>query len=247
MIELQQIQAVSGKSMRETLLALQEAGLGALPGGGVEVLSERLQHELFGKKLSGEEWLETARDAHRVGLKSNATMLYGHLERPEERVEHIVKLRELQDETGGFLSFIPLSFHPENTDLQHLPGPTGCDDLRNIAVGRLMLDNFPHIKSFWVMNTPAISQVALWYGADDIDGTIVEYEITRDAAADTRQSLTRQQLLDMITEAGRIPVERDTLYNVIQSPGPRGSDTTKTAPLERKDRTLDVLHATGGG
>lgn len=215
MIELQQIQLVANKPMDEVLSDLRDAGLGSLPGGGVEVLSDRLHVELFDRKLDGEEWLETARAAHRAGFRSNVTMLYGHLERPVERVEHMVKIRELQDETGGFLTFIPLSFHPENTDLDHIPPPTGQDDLRNIAVGRLMLDNVDHIKSFWIMNTAPITQVALWYGADDTDGTIQEYEITRDAETDTRQVLTRTQLVDMISEAGREPVERDTLYNVI--------------------------------
>jgi len=215
MIELQQIQHVANKPMEEVLLELREAGLGSIPGGGVEVLSDRLHAELFDRKLDGVAWLETARTAHLLGIRSNATMLYGHIERPEERVEHMVKLRELQDETGGFLTFIPLSFHPENTELAHIPPPTGRDDLRNIAVGRLMLDNFDHIKSFWVMNTPAVTQVALWYGADDTDGTIHEYEITRDPETDTRQVLTHEQLLALIREAGRVPVERDTLYNVI--------------------------------
>jgi aminodeoxyfutalosine synthase len=215
MIELQQIQLVAKKPMEEVLAELREAGLGSIPGGGVEVLSDRLHAELFDRKLDGVEWLETARTAHLLGIRSNATMLYGHIERPEERVEHMVKLRELQDETGGFLTFIPLSFHPENTELDHIPTPTGFDDLRNIAVGRLMLDNFDHIKSFWIMNTPAVTQVALWYGADDTDGTIHEYEITRDPETDTRQALTREQLLNIIREAGRVPVERDTLYNVI--------------------------------
>jgi aminodeoxyfutalosine synthase len=215
MIELQQIARVAGKPMEEVLVELRETGLGSIPGGGVEVLSDRLHEELFDRKLDGVEWLATARTAHHLGIRSNATMLYGHIERPEERVEHMVRLRELQDETGGFLTFIPLSFHPEHTDLDYLPGPTGFDDLRNIAVGRLMLDNFDHIKSFWIMSTPAITQVALWYGADDVDGTIHEYEITRDPETDTRQALTQGQLLDMIREARREPVERDTLYNVI--------------------------------
>ena len=217
MIELQQIQKVAQKPMEEILVELREAGLGSLPGGGVEVLSDRLHEELFDRKLDGEEWLETARAAHNAGFRSNVTMLYGHVERPEERVEHLVKLRELQDETGGFLTFIPLSFHPEGTDLTHCPTVTGFDDLRNIAVGRLMFDNAPHVKSFWIMNTAPVTQAALWYGADDTDGTIHEYEITRDPETDTRQVLTKQQLIDMIVEAGREPVERDTLYNVIST------------------------------
>ncbi|GIX05987.1 MAG: aminodeoxyfutalosine synthase [Candidatus Poribacteria bacterium] len=216
MIELQQIQKVAKKPLEEVLIELREAGLGSMPGGGVEVLSDRLHEELFDRKLDGEEWLQTARTVHRMGFRSNVTMLYGHIERPDERVQHMIRIRELQDETGGFLTFIPLSFHPEGSALAHLPGPTGYDDLRNIAVARLMLDNIEHIKSFWVMNTPAVTQVALWYGADDVDGTIQEYEITRDPTTDRRQVLTREQLLELIREAGREPVERDTLYHVIQ-------------------------------
>jgi aminodeoxyfutalosine synthase len=144
-------------------------------------------------------------------------MLYGHIENPDERVQHLVSLRELQDETRGFLAYIPLSFHPERTELEHLPAPTGEADLREIAVARLMLDNFQHIKSFWIMNTIEISQVALWYGADDIDGTIQEYEITRRTYEETRQVLTRRQLVERIIEAGREPAERDNLYNELRT------------------------------
>ena len=144
-------------------------------------------------------------------------MLYGHIENPRERVEHLVRLRDLQDETNGFLCYIPLSFHPERTEINHLPGPTGIQDLREIAVGRLMLDNFPHIKTFWIMNTIEVSQVALWYGADDVDGTIQEYEITRRTEEETRQVLTRSQLVERIIETGRDPVERDNVYNVLST------------------------------
>jgi len=158
-----------------------------------------------------------ARTAHDVGLHTNATMLYGHIENPAEKAEHLVSLRDLQDETGGFLTYIPLSFHPERTEMDHLPGPGGITDLREIAVGRLMLDNFPHIKTFWIMNSIEISQIALWYGADDIDGTIQEYEITCESEEATRQVLTRRQLLERIVEAGRDPVERDNVYNVVST------------------------------
>jgi aminodeoxyfutalosine synthase len=142
-------------------------------------------------------------------------MLYGHIENTEEKVYHLVRLREVQDETGGFLCYIPLSFHPERTELEDLPGPTGCLDLKEIAVGRLMLDNFPHVKTFWIMNTIEISQTALWYGADDIDGTVMDYEITRKSFADTQQRLTQAELLQRIVEAGRQPLERDSLYNIV--------------------------------
>ena len=218
MIELEQIRRIAKKPMDETLLDLKEAGVDALPGGGAEVFSERVHEELFQAKSDSDKWLETARVAHEVGLPSNATMLYGHVEQTEEKVYHLIKLRELQDETRGLLAFIPLSWHPERTAIEHLAGPTGQADLREIAVARLMLDNVPHIKSFWIMNTPAVTQVGLWYGADDMDGSVMEYEITRDPVTDRVQALTHTQMLDMISESGRQPVERDALYNVVDRP-----------------------------
>ena len=220
MIELEQIRRIAKKPMDETLLDLKEAGVDALPGGGAEVFSERVHEELFQAKSDSDKWLETARVAHEVGLPSNATMLYGHVEQTEEKVYHLMKLRELQDETRGLLAFIPLSWHPERTAIEHLPGPTGQADLREIAVARLMLDNVPHIKSFWIMNTPAVTQVGLWYGADDMDGSVLEYEITRNPVTDRVQALTHTQMLDMISESGRQPVERDALYNIVDQPEP---------------------------
>ncbi|MDW8206684.1 MAG: aminofutalosine synthase MqnE [Chloroherpetonaceae bacterium] len=218
-VELAEIQRQAKKPMEEVLRELMAAGLDSLPGGGIEILSERVHQELFDRKLDGEEWMNVARAAARVGLTQYATMLYGHIETLEERVEHFVKIRALQDETGHFVTMTPLSFHPEGTELEHLPHPTGYDDLRNIAVARLMLDNFPHIKSFWIMNTPQVTQTALWYGADDVDGTIHEYEITyKDGEfGNKRQVLTRRQLVRLIEEAGRIPVERDSLYREVPS------------------------------
>ena len=212
MIEIAEIVRVAKKPIEEVWEDLKEAGLGSLPGGGAEVLSERVHAEIFEKKQTPAEWLAMARSAHRAGLRSNATMLYGHIETIEERVEHLLRLRELQDETGGFLTFIPLAFHPENTEMQNLPHTTGLDDLKQLAVARLMLDNFDHIKSFWIMVSPAVSQVSLWYGADDIDGTIIREEITHAAGARTPQGLTHAQLTGMIRETGRDPVERDALY-----------------------------------
>jgi aminodeoxyfutalosine synthase len=216
-IEWVQIARAAKKPMREVMLELKDAGVSSIPGGGAEVFSERVQNEMFWTKSDSDQWLDVARTAHEVGLSSNATMLYGHIENPRERVEHLIALRELQDETGGFLCYIPLSFHPERTEIDHLPGPTGIQDLREIAVGRLMLDNFPHIKTFWIMNTIDVSQVALWYGADDVDGTIQEYEITRKTYEETRQVLTRSELVERIVEAGRDPVERDNVYNVLST------------------------------
>ncbi len=215
MIEMAQIQRVARKPMEEVFADLREAGLESLPGGGAEVFSDRVQEDLFWTKADSEDWLAIAAAAHRSGLPTNATMLYGHVENTEEKVYHLARLREVQDETGGFLCYIPLSFHPERTEIDHLPGPTGQLDLREIAVGRLMLDNFPHIKTFWIMNTIEISQVALWHGANDLDGTVMDYEITRESFEATRQRLTQQELLGRIVEAGRKPVERDSLYNVV--------------------------------
>ena len=215
MIEIAQIQRIAKKPLEEIFADMKAAGLESLPGGGAEVFSDRVQGDLFWTKADSEEWLEIAQTAHRAGLPSNATMLYGHIENTEEKVYHLVRLREVQDETGGFLCYIPLSFHPERTELEDLPGPTGCLDLKEIAVGRLMLDNFPHVKTFWIMNTIEISQTALWYGADDIDGTVMDYEITRKSFTETQQRLTQAELLQRIIEAGRQPLERDSLYNIV--------------------------------
>ncbi len=215
MIEIAQIQRIAKKPLEEIFADMKAAGLESLPGGGAEVFSDRVQGDLFWTKADSEEWLEIAQAAHRAGLPSNATMLYGHIENTEEKVYHLVRLREVQDETGGFLCYIPLSFHPERTELEDLPGPTGCLDLKEIAVGRLMLDNFPHVKTFWIMNTIEISQTALWYGADDIDGTVMDYEITRKSFTETQQRLTQAELLQRIIEAGRQPLERDSLYNIV--------------------------------
>ena len=215
MIEIAQIQRIAKKPLEEIFADMKAAGLESLPGGGAEVFSDRVQGDLFWTKADSEEWLEIAQAAHRAGLPSNATMLYGHIENTEEKVYHLVRLREVQDETGGFLCYIPLSFHPERTELEDLPGPTGCLDLKEIAVGRLMLDNFPHVKTFWIMNTIEISQTALWYGADDIDGTVMDYEITRKSFTETQQRLTQAELLQRIVEAGRQPLERDSLNNIV--------------------------------
>jgi len=224
-VELVQIQQVSGKPMDEALSELKAAGLDSVPGGGAEVLSERVHGLLHPRKLSPAEWEGVARDIAAAGLPQYATMLYGHIETMEERAEHLIRLRDLQDETRNFLALTPLAFHPEGTDLEHLPAPTGVDDLRMLAVSRLALDNFPHIKSFWVMNTIQVSQVALWYGADDIDGTVHEYEITypEGAMGKREQVLTRSQLTRLIEEAGRVPIERDSFYRpVAEIPGAEG-------------------------
>lgn len=216
MIELAQMQRLSKMSLEDTIMALKEAGLDSCPGGGCEVLSDRVHKELFRLKLKPEQWLETQRVVHKCGLHSNATLLYGHIETMDERVTHFERLRELQDETGGFQTFIPLAFHPDNTEISDLPPTTGFDDLKNIAVARLMLDNFPHIKGYWTMISPRLAQVSLSFGSDDMDGTILEEKITHEAGAITPQELTLDYFVHLIKEAGRIPVERDTIYNEIQ-------------------------------
>jgi aminodeoxyfutalosine synthase len=216
-VEIAHLAELSGKGLEATLRELIDAGLGSIPGGGAEVFSPRIRQLTCEKKLSGEGWLEVAKTAHRLGLHSNATMLYGHIESLEERIEHLAALREAQDETGGFLTFIPLAFHPKNTGLSDLAKTSGIDDLKNIAVARCFLDNFPHIKAYWVMIGPKLAQVALSFGADDVDGTVKEELITQMAGGESEQALAREQLLRMIRQAGRQPVERDTLYNVIKA------------------------------
>ena len=172
-------------SIRETLQKLSEAGLDSLPGGGAEIFSDRVRRIICDHKIDGSQWIDVARTAHKLGLRSNCTMLYGHIETEEDRVDHLLKLRALQDETHGFQTFIPLAFHPENTSLDHVPRTTGFDDLRAIAVSRLLLDNIDHIKAYWIMMTPGVAQIALRFGADDIDGTVVEEKIYHDAGATT--------------------------------------------------------------
>jgi aminodeoxyfutalosine synthase len=202
-------------SIEDTLKKMKAAGVDSLPGGGAEIFADRVRHIICDHKIDGGEWLETARIAHNLGLRSNATMLYGHIENDEDRVDHLLRLRSLQDETGGFQTFIPLAFHPANTALGHLSTTTGMTDIRQIAVSRLLLDNFSHIKAYWQMMTPKIAQISLRFGADDIDGTVVEEKIYHDAGATTPQGLQRKGLIRLITEAGREPIERDTLYRSV--------------------------------
>jgi aminodeoxyfutalosine synthase len=215
MVEIAFFAKLYKMSIRDVLVKLKEAGVDSMPGGGAEIFSERVRAIICDHKIDGNEWLDVARIAHEVGLKSNATMLYGHIENDEDRVDHLMKLRKLQDDTKGFQTFIALSFHPDNTPLQHLPWTTGMQDLKQIAISRLVLDNFPHIKAYWQMLTPTIAQIALRFGADDIDGTVVEEKIYHDAGAETPQGLRRQDLIRLIKEAGREPLERDTLYRPV--------------------------------
>lgn len=215
-VEIAHLAGLADKSVEETLKLLMDAGLGSLPGGGAEVFSPRIRELTCEKKISGRDWLEISKIAHKQGLNTNATMLYGHIETIEERLEHLQALREVQDETNGFLAFIPLSFHPKNTAMSDLSRTTGIDDLKNVAVARLMLDNFPHIKAYWVMIGPQMAQIALSFGADDMDGTVKEEVITHMAGAETDLAIGSTTLIRLIKEAGRVPVQRDTLYNVIE-------------------------------
>ena len=215
MVEVAFLSKIAKLSIRDTLLKLKEAGVDSLPGGGAEVFADRVRHIICDHKIDGAQWLDTAKLAHQVGLKSNATMLYGHIENDEDRVDHLTKLRAVQDETGGFQTYIPLAFHPANTPLSHLNTTTGFMDIKSIAVARLVLDNFPHIKAYWQMMTPKIAQIALRFGADDLDGTVIEEKIYHDAGATTPQGMRRQELVRLITEAGREPIERDTMYRPV--------------------------------
>ncbi len=214
--EISFLARVAGKPVPEVLAELKQAGLGSLPGGGAEVFSGRVRDLICERKISGREWLDVMRAAHGVGLKSNATMLYGHVETAAELADHMVRLRDLQDETGGFNAFIPLSFQPANTGLADLPGPTGFDDLKMLAAGRLVLDNFRHVKAFWINVGLKLAQVSLSFGVNDLDGTVVEEKISHAAGVDTGQELSRGELVRVIRAAGRTAVERDTLYNVVR-------------------------------
>ena len=215
MVEVAYLAKRAKLTIRQTLEQLKAAGVDSLPGGGAEIFADRVRHIICDHKIDGDDWLECARTAHQIGLKSNATMLYGHVENDGDRVDHLLKLRALQDDTGGFQTFIPLAFHPDNTPLQHLPRTTGMLDIKQIAVSRLVLDNFPHVKAYWQMMTPKIAQISLRFGADDLDGTVTEEKIYHDAGASTPQGLRRQELIRLIREAGREPIERDTLYRPV--------------------------------
>ncbi len=228
MVEVHYFSRIAKLSIEETLRKMKEAGVDSCPGGGAEIFHPRVRKIICDHKTSGQMWLSTARKAHQAGLHSNATMLYGHVETEEERVDHLLKLRALQDETHGFVTFIPLAFHPENTALSHIPKPTGYADLRNIAVARLLLDNFEHIKAYWIMLSPSIAQIALRFGANDLDGTVVEEKIYHDAGAKTSEFTPRAELERLIRAAGRVPVERDTLYRPV--------DRSKMPPLPPAQR-----------
>lgn len=211
-VEINWFSFLTKKPTRWVLEQLKAAGLGSLPGGGAEIFHADVRDKICEHKADASEWLRIHREAHELGLRSNATMLYGHIEEPRHRVDHLCQLRALQDDTQGFQTFIPLAFHPENTGLDHIKKPSGQTDLAVMALSRIMLDNFDHIKAYWIMLGEKIAQVALSFGADDLDGTVVHELIYHDAGAKTPEGLSVEQIHHMIKEAGRIPVERDTLY-----------------------------------
>ncbi|HEY8164889.1 MAG TPA: aminofutalosine synthase MqnE [Gemmatimonadaceae bacterium] len=221
-VEIAHISRIEKMSIEEVLIALREAGLDTLPGGGAEVFGRGVRMTIADKKLAGEDWINVHRTAHRLGIRSNCTMLYGHVETLEDRVEHLRMLRDLQDESGGFLAYIPLAYHPDNNELgvelgRQGTATSGFDDLKNLAVGRLYLDNFEHIKTHWIMVTQFLSQVALSFGVNDLEGTVVREKIYHEAGAHTPQSMSLDEILKLIREAGKIPAERDSFYNILKT------------------------------
>lgn len=215
-VEIAHFARISGLSLKEVLIRLQRAGLGSIPGGGAEILNDDLRSRLCPKKALSAEWLDVHRIAHELGIPTNCTMLYGHVESKADRIDHLLRLRDLQDRHPGFLAFVPLPFLPENTGLAHLERTSAIDDIKTIAIARLMLDNIPHIKAFWVMMGIDVAQLALHFGADDFDGTVYEERIMHAAGASSQTGLTRSEILRIVREAGFQPVERDTVYNIIK-------------------------------
>lgn len=217
-VEIDYFAGLSGLSHEEVLQELTAAGLGSLPGGGAEILTDRVWKKLYRDKMGPDKWIEVHRKAHKLGVRSNSTMLHGHIETDDEKITHMLRLRELQDETGGFLTFIPLRFHPENTPIQRLGIVHGVSSLREIAVGRLMLDNIQHVKTYWIMTGLEVAQICLTMGADDIDGTVVEEKITHMAGATTPEHIDEAAIRRVIQEAGREPYRRTTTYDEIPYP-----------------------------
>lgn len=216
-VEIFHFSRMSSLSIPEVLRTLKEVGLGSMPGGGAEVLNDKIRLKLCPKKALSKDWLEVHRTAHEMGIKTNCTMLFGHVETYEDRINHMMLLRELQDEAPGFQSFIPLPFLPENTAMPGVKRTSTVDDIKTIAISRLMLDNIDHIKAFWIMLGIPVAQVSLHFGADDFDGTVVEERIMHAAGATTEKGISREEIINMVKQAGYIPVERDTLYNIIRT------------------------------
>jgi len=221
-VEIAHISRIDKMSVEDVLIALREAGLDTLPGGGAEVFGRGVRMTIADKKLAAGDWIEVHRTAHRLGIRSNCTMLYGHVETIQDRVDHLAMLRDLQDESGGFLAYIPLAYHPDNNQLgielgRQGTATTGFDDLRNLAVGRLFLDNFEHVKTHWIMVTPFLSQASLAFGVNDLEGTVVREKIYHEAGAHTAQAMSLDEILRLIRGAGKTPAERDSFYNVIRT------------------------------
>jgi len=246
-VEIAHLARIEKISECEVLQALKDAGLTSLPGGGAEVFSTAVRATIAERKLTGEEWIRVHRTAHELGIPTNCTMLYGHVETADDRLQHLAMLRELQDETGGFLTYIPLAYHPDHNELGEELGrvgtaTSGFEDLKNIAIGRLFLDNIPHVKTHWPMVTPALSQIALSFGCDDVEGTVVFERVYHEAGANTEMAMSYPQLVTLIRDAGRRPVERNSLYEVVRD----ASDDpppAPPAPVEPKKRSLPVVHA----
>ena len=222
-VEIAHLARIEGIETRDVIRELQDAGLDAMPGGGAEVFSPAVRSTIADRKLAADEWLQVHREAHELGIPTNCTLLYGHVESSADRVDHMLMLRDLQDETHGFSTFIPLSWHPDNTALGREMGVEGnrtggLDDLKALAVGRILLDNVPHIKTHWIMVTTKVSQIALSFGVDDLEGTVVLEKITHTAGADTPIGLDLDEIVRLIRDAGKVPVERDSLYNAVREP-----------------------------
>jgi aminodeoxyfutalosine synthase len=220
-VEIAHLARIEKRSIREVLLALKEAGLTSLPGGGAEVFSTAVRATIAERKLTGEEWIAVHREAHQLGIPTNCTMLYGHVETADDRIAHLTMLRSLQDETGGFLTYIPLAYHPDHNELGEELGRVGTattayEDLKNVAVGRLFLDNVPHLKSHWPMVTPFLSQISLSFGCDDVEGTVVYERVYHEAGATTQMHMQYLDLVGLIRGAGKRPVERDSLYQPVR-------------------------------
>jgi aminodeoxyfutalosine synthase len=215
-VEIDYFATLTGQTPGEVIAELKLAGLDSMPGGGAEIFAREVRQQICPEKISGERWLEVTELAHRTGLKTNATMLFGHVESYADRVDHLARLRQLQDRTGGFQAFIPLAFQPDNTRVPGAKGVGGVDALKTLAVSRIYLNNFRHIKAYWVMLGLKVAQVALSFGVNDIDGTVVEEQIGHDAGADSPQQLNKEQLIGLIRKAGKLPIERDTLYNELK-------------------------------
>jgi len=233
-VEIAHIARIDKMSVRDVLIALREAGLDTMPGGGAEVFSKAVRATIADRKLAAEDYLEVHRTAHQLGIRSNCTMLYGHVESVEDRIEHLAMLRGLQDETGGFLAYIPLAYHPDNNELGetlHMQGTatTGFDDLRNLAVARLFFDNIAHVKTHWIMVTPFLSQTALHFGVNDLEGTVVREKIYHEAGAHTAQAMSLDEILRLIRGAGKMPAERDSFYNIIRTFDGDGEPSEKAA------------------